>query len=309
MKKRLLILGASGFLASNFINKYKKKYQIISSIKSKIKSKDKLFKGTKIINENILDKKINIYSKKKLDFAVYSVALNSKKSNENKYLSHKINYEGIKKFCKIIKKNKIKKVLKISTIKVYSNNPNIKVTEKTKANPKDNYASHIYKADQYLKKFCIKNNVEYFILRVANGFGLPLISSKETERILLNNFVKQAIENRKIKIKSDIDLYKNFVSINNIIDAIDFIINKKNLTKGLYLYSNKFSQKLSQVAKKIKIIYLKEFKKEIRILSKFKNKKTNTKFKVSSAKIRRAGFKPINNELDELKKLILRFKI
>lgn len=309
MKKKLLILGASGFLASNFIHKYKKKYQIISSIKSKVKSKNKLFKGTKIINENILNKKINIYSKKIIDFAIYSIALNSKKSNENKYLSYKINYEGIKKFCKIIKKNKIKKVIKISTIKVYSDNPNIKITEKTKANPKNNYASHIYKADKYLKEFCIKNNVEYFILRVANGFGLPLINSEETKRILLNNFVKQALENKIIKINSEIDLYKDFISINNIIDAIDFIINKKNLTKGLYLLSNNFSQRLSEISNKIKIIYLKEFKKEIKILSKFKNKKTNTKFKVSSDKIRRAGFKSVSNETDELKKLILRFKI
>lgn len=309
MKKKILILGASGFLASNFIKKYKQKYQIISSIKSKVKSKNKLFKGTKIINENILDKKITIYSKKIIDCAVYSIALSSKESNESKYLSNKINYEGIKKFCKIIKQNKIKKVIKISTIKVYGNNPNIKVTEKTKANPEDNYATHIFKADQYLKKFCINNDIKYFILRVTNGFGLPLIKSKETDRILLNNFVIQALKNGKIRINSDIDLYKDFTSINNIIDAIDFIISKKNLKEGLYLFSNRFNQKLSQVAKKIKNIYLKELNKEIKILSKFKNKKKNTNFKVSSAKIRNAGFKLINNEIDELKKLILRFKI
>ena len=106
--KRLLILGASGFLASNFINKYKK-YQIISSIKSKVKSKNKLFNGTKIINENISDKKINLYSNNTIDFAIYSIALGSKESNENKHLSYKINYEGIKKLCKIIKKIILKK--------------------------------------------------------------------------------------------------------------------------------------------------------------------------------------------------------
>ena len=209
-----------------------------------------MFNGTKIINENISDKKINLYSNNTIDFAIYSIALGSKESNENKHLSYKINYEGIKKLCKIIKKIILKKVLKISTIKVYGNSPNIKITERARANPKDNYASHIYKADQYLKEFCIKNDVKYYILRVANGFGRPLINSKETKRILLNNFVKQALENRKIKINSEIDLYKDFVSVNNIIDAIDFIINKKNLTKGLYLFSNKFSQKLSQISKK-----------------------------------------------------------
>ena len=83
------------------------------------------------------------------------------------------------------KKNNIKKVLKISTIKVYGNSPNIKITERARANPKDNYASHIYKADQYLKEFCIKNDVKYYILRVANGFGRPLINSKETKRIFI----------------------------------------------------------------------------------------------------------------------------
>ena len=37
MKKKVLVVGAAGFLASKFISKYKDKYRIISSIKSKKK--------------------------------------------------------------------------------------------------------------------------------------------------------------------------------------------------------------------------------------------------------------------------------
>ena len=46
--KKNFNLGASGFW-HQILLKYKQKYQIISSIKSKVKSKNKLFKGTKII--------------------------------------------------------------------------------------------------------------------------------------------------------------------------------------------------------------------------------------------------------------------
>ncbi len=309
MKKKILILGGAGFLTSNFINKYKKKYEIISSVKSKIKSKNKLFKGTKIIIENILSKKINIYSNNRIDFAIYSIALGSRESNINKQLSYKINFLGIKKLCKILKKNNIKNAIKISTIKVYGNSPNLKITENQKANPKDNYAFHIYKADQYFKKFCEKNNINYYILRVSNGFGLPLINSKETNRILVNSFVIQALKKRKIKINSKVDFIKDFVSINNIIEGIDFIINKKKLKKGLYLFGNNFSKKLSQVAKKIKIIFAKEFNKEVEIISKFNKKKVNIKFQVSPKKIIDAGLKLKNDENTDLKKFILKFKI
>ena len=309
MKKQILVFGASGFLASNFIHKYKKKYKIISSIKSKKKSKNKLFKGTKIIIENITNKKINFYSNNRIDFALYTIALGSMESIKKKNLSYKINFESIKKFCKILKKNNIKNVIKISTIKVYGNYLNCLITEEQKPNPKDNYSFHICKADEYLKKFCQENDIKFYLLRVPNGFGIPIINSKETGRILINNFVKQALQRRKIRIHSKIDLTKEYVSINNIIESINFIINKKKLKSGIYLLSNNFSRKLSQVAKKIKDIFKTELNKKIEILDDFTNKKTNLKFKVSSVKIRKAGLKSTSSELNDLKKLILNFKI
>ena len=118
-----------------------------------------------------------------------------------------------------------------------------------------------------------------------------------------------ALQRRKIRIYSKIDLTKEYVSINNIIESINFIINKKKLKSGIYLLSNNFSRKLSQVAKKIKEIFKTELNKKIEILNDFTNKKTNLKFKVSSVKIRKAGLKSTSSEINDLKKLILNFKI
>jgi len=303
MKKKVLVVGAAGFLASKFISKYKDKYRIISSIKSKKKKNFKLFKGTKIIIENILNKKKD-YKPQKIDVVIYSVALDAAQSADNNLKSKKVNYEAVKVFCKYLKSNEVKKVIKLSTIKVYGKNPNFSLSEKSKFNPEDNYSKHILKSDMYLEKFCNKNKINFQILRVSNGFGVPAIKTKESSRVLVNSFVYQASLLKKIYISSQFNMVKNFIRIENIVDCIDFLIKKQNVPNGVYLLAGKSNYDLASIVRLIKKTFKKEFNKEIIIDYNFNKKKLNKNFKIEKNKIKKIGFNFIKKDKQEIIKLI-----
>lgn len=305
MKKKILVLGSTGYIASSFIKNYKKKYKILASIRSKKKSENKIFNHTNKIVENILSNNFAKYKENFIDTAIYSLALNAKESEKNYQLSKKLNYSVIKVFCKTIKKYNIKKLIKLSTIKVYGNKPNFLIDEKTSTNPKDNYSKHILDADKYLEKFCKKNKIRYFILRVSNGYGRPDIKSKEAERVLVNNFVISAINKNYIKIKTQFNINKNFIRIEEIINCIEYLISKKNIKSGIYLLSSKKNISILEMAILIKKIFLKNFNKKLKIFYNFKNESIlNKNFKINSSKIEKIGFKTKEKYSKEISKLI-----
>ena len=198
MKKKILVLGSSGYISSSFIKNFKKKYKILSSIRSKKKSEHKIFSDTKIIIEDILKNNFAKYKENTIEGAIYSIALNAKESEKNYKLSKKLNFLAIKVFCKLIKNYNIKKLIKLSTVKVHGNQPNFLINEKSKLSPQDNYSKHILSADKYLENFCKKNKIKYYILRVSNGFGKPSLNSKEAKKVLLNSLVIQALKKKEI---------------------------------------------------------------------------------------------------------------
>lgn len=303
-KKTILVLGAGGFLASKFIHKYKKKYKIISSFKSRKKSNHKIFSGTKKVIENILTSQ-KIYNFGKIDLAIYSVALNTEKSAKNKVESKKVNYDGIKNFCKKITKNKIKNVIKLSTIKVYGQNPNFKINERSIYNPQDNYSRHILKSDLYFEKFCKRNDINYKILRVSNGFGVPAINSKESLRVLLNNFVYQATKYNKISINSKYNIIKNFIRIEDIVKGIDFFVKNNSIDEGTYLMGGKFNYNLYSISNIIKKNIQNLFGNKTFVEYKFNKKKfINKNFNLDTNKLSKLGYSVPRKEKEEIINLI-----
>tara|TARA_B100001057_G_scaffold464924_1_gene520558 strand:+ start:453 stop:1391 length:939 start_codon:yes stop_codon:yes gene_type:complete len=306
MKKKILVLGSTGYIASSFIKNYKNKYKILASVRHKRKSEHKIFHNTKIIIEDILKKNFAKHKEDSIKAVVYSISLNAKESEKNYQLSKKINYLAVKFFCKFVKKYNIKKLIKLSTVKVYGNQPNFIINEKTKTNPKDNYSKHILNADRYLENFCKKNQIKYHILRVSNGFGKPSLKSKEAQKVLVNSFVIQALKKSVIQIKTKKNIIKNFISISDVVKCINFLISKNNVQSGVFLLSGKKNKSLLKLAFEISEIFLKKYKKIIKVNNNFDSPKIiNPNFKINSNKLKKIGFSNLKkNYNQDIKDLI-----
>ena len=167
MKKKILITGASGFLATNLIKKLKNNKNYIidgiipesSNLKNKFQLRKKNLIKCNLENFNRLNKKII----KNYDFVI-NFAGNIDHKNNKKNIN--VHYKGLKNLVKIINKRALKLFIQIGSSMEYGkiNSPHV---ENMVCKPNSSYGRAKYLATNYLKKK-IKN---YIVLRPYQIYG------------------------------------------------------------------------------------------------------------------------------------------
>ena len=109
----------------------------------------------------------------------------------------------------------------------------------------------------------------------------------------------------EIRIKTKNDIIKNFISIKDIVNCINFLLSKNFVPSGVYLLSGKKNISLYKLAGEIRDIFFKKYNKKIKVIQNFNNSKIiNPNFKINSSKLSKIGFfnlkKNYNNDIREL---------
>lgn len=153
-KKTLMITGASGFIGTNFIEKYKNKYNIIQVDLLKIKPEEIEFKN--------------------VDTVLHLAALVHQMNGAPREKYFEINTELTKKVAEVAKKNKVKHFVFYSTVAVYGTHGNLNekliLTKESKVNPKTPYAQSKWEAEKILKNL-ESSNFKISILRPPMVYG------------------------------------------------------------------------------------------------------------------------------------------
>jgi UDP-glucose 4-epimerase len=302
MKKTILVTGAGGFLGSNFIKKFNSLYKFICFFKDKKKIKSRIYNGHEKILLNFLKNQRIKIKNRNINTILHAASISENLSKKNIVISRKFHHNAIVKIIELAKKNKIKKIIKLSSIKVYGQNLNKTINENTKVNPKTPYANNIYYSDRLLLKLGKINDIKIIILRLANGFGLPIFKDIENTSIIMNNFCFQAITNDFIKISSKKNYLKNFISLDVILKCINFFINNDKCKNGVYLLGSHSQTSLYYTAQLVKKCYDHLKKRNIKILHNFQNLSIpNKKLKISLKKIEQCGFYFKENKKKEIK--------
>ena len=199
---------------------------------------------------------------------------------KNKKIAIKTNVGSIKLILKYIKKKQ--KIIYPTTNSGYGIGAKDKFCdENSPLNPISLYGTTKLQAEKLVLSH--KNSIAF---RLATVFGF---SYRMRTDLLVNNFVKTAVEKRKLSIFEP-HFRRNYVHIKDVVDSFLFAINNFTKLKGNVFNLGLSSANLSKLmlAKKIKK-NLKNIKIEI-----IKNKKDPDKrdYYVSNRKIEKAGFKP-----------------
>jgi nucleoside-diphosphate-sugar epimerase len=203
LKKKILIIGSSGYLGNHLKVKLSKKYSIISTHKKNKKLVD-------ICDYSKLDNYINI--NKKIEYLINCSGQYSK----NLKRFRNITIRGNKNIIKTAKKFNIKVIL-CSTTSIYGNK-------------KDDYINSKLLAENLY----IKSGIDYKILRIGNVYDSALKKKGLLNNLMLffNNKIK------KIEIKNS-NIYRNFIHINDFCNLVLLVIRdwKKNKKKVFVLSS------------------------------------------------------------------------
>lgn len=228
----ILLTGVTGYLGKIIYTELKKKNFIIyGSSRSKTKPADLFIDFEK--------PKFKISEIKKLGIKViiHQVSINQKDSEIFPKLANKVSIEGTTKLIELAKKIGVEKIIYFSTSHVYGKNLIGSVSEKTKIMPINNYSNIHSKVE----KICNNNSKFFtngiFILRLSNIIGSPRRKNIKFWKLVCNELCYQAIKNKKIIINSSGKQFRDFLSIDNLIEVIEKIILNKNFKNNTHIFN------------------------------------------------------------------------
>ena len=169
--KKVLVTGGSGFIGSHLINKlllnnYKDN---CLDLKNNLLLKGKnynFFKGD-ILNKKILNK-----ASKNCDITIHLAAsLGVKNTDNNLTQCLDSNILGTKNVLEAAKNNKIKYFLYFSSSEIYGDQKNFPIYEDFASQNRSVYAISKIAAENYVKGYFQKYNIEYNIIRFFNVYG------------------------------------------------------------------------------------------------------------------------------------------
>jgi len=307
--KTILISGGAGYLGTeltiNLLRNYKVIVYDVLYFPWLLKNKKKIKN-----NKNLKFIKKNIYDVEKKDLNGVDIVCdlngisNDPSSEINSRHTWKINYFGRLKFAEMAKKSGVSRYIFNSTCSVYGFNRK-KVFENSKKNPISTYAKANYKAER--KIFCLKNRK--FKVNALRNSTLYGFSNTMRLDLVINIFVLNLMNQKKIFVDGDGNQYRPFISINDICKIYNILI-KNNLLPSFICNLVSFNSKISFIAEKI----CKTLNYNLNLIQYKKNFSDKRNYIVGSKNFKKyfgAKFKfsKFEKEIINLKKNLKRFNI
>lgn len=229
-KKTLMITGASGFIGSNFIERYKDKYNIIPVDLLKVKPEELNF-------ENV-------------DCVLHLAALVHQMKGAPREKYFEVNTELTKRMAEESKKQGVKHFVFYSTVKVYGYdgdlyNHNIILNENSPCNPKnDPYGESKWEAEKILKNL-EDENFKVGIIRPPMVYGKGVKGNMESLIKLIQKLPILPFNYTKNK--------RSLVNIENLMYLTSLVINKK--AQGVFLPLDEKNLSLKEIVEGIEKVY------------------------------------------------------
>ena len=242
MKKKILIIGGSGFIGYHLAKRCLAKGWSVSSFST---SKPKKIRKLKHLNYIIGDiSKLNHLSRIKGYFD-FVVNLGGHVDHKNKIKTYNSHFQGTKNLAKFFLNRKIKIFIQMGSSGEYGKlkSPH---NEKFSGNPSSSYASSKLKASNYLINLFKKENFPVVILRLYQAYG-----PKQSINRLIPIIITNSISNKSFPC-SEGKQFRDFIYIDDVIDAIvKCITSKKYILGQIFNLGTGKSIKVAKIIKKI----------------------------------------------------------
>ena len=185
MKKKILIVGGAGYVGGVIVDLLLKNKNYEVTVFDNLLYEDSYRKNCNFINGDIRDKSFYNAKLNKYEVIVWLAALVGDGACAiNPNLTDQINFQTLKKLCKIYKK----RIVFISTCSVYGAQNGI-LNEDSSVNPLSHYASSKLKCESILK------NKDSIIFRLGTLFGISDNYSRIGMDLVVNTLVAKPFLN------------------------------------------------------------------------------------------------------------------
>lgn len=167
--------------------------------------------------------------------AIYHIAGQSSGeiSFENPVYDLQTNAQSTLLLLKLALKNNIKKFVYASTMSVYGDQEALPVTEESIPNPKSFYGVGKLASEHYLRIYA-EYGINCTALRLFNVYG-PGQNLTNMKQGMVSIFLAQALQKGHIHVKGSLDRFRDFVHIDDVVDA--FLKSGRVEGKGYGVYN------------------------------------------------------------------------
>lgn len=248
---KILVTGAYGLIGQHLINSIPENNQVIATSRIKRKNFDN--------KKNIINKIINWESEieinkllKGVDIVIHGAAVDQSLSFKNPLQAIEFNSLYTQRLINLAIKKGVKKFIYFSTVHVYKSRLIGNISENTGLSNSHPYSISKKLGEEFIINAVENTNTTAIILRLSNVIAPPLLLESNGWGLVSNDFCKQAISNREIKIKNDVSILRDYVDIIQITDLVNHLINYKGkFKKTIYNVSSGNSKTLLEVAQTI----------------------------------------------------------
>jgi len=217
-----------------------------------------LEKGVKFVNEDILD-----YQKFQKSCIGYDMIIHLAAKSDVVYsvlhpeITNEINVTGTENVLKCCVENKIKKIIFASSAAVYGD-CDLVISETTDKNPLSPYGKNKLAAEEIVKKYSAKFDIDAIILRMFNVYGK---GQNIQYAGVISKFITNISKGEDIEINGDGEQTRDFVSIFDVVNAFDCAIKNIQGKRGsVYNIGSGNSVSINELAKNILAITNKPLK-------------------------------------------------
>jgi len=318
--KSILCTGALGFIGSNFVNFFEKKYNkvkiIILDINDYCSSFDNIDnKNIKIIIGDIGNTQLVSYILKKyqidtiINFASYSHVDNSFYNSIEFTKNNILNTHFFLETCRVYQQetNQLKLFLHISSDEVFGQSEtSTPKTEGDRFNVSSPYASTKAAQECLCMSYYHSYKLPIIITRSSNIYGIQQYPEK-----LIPKFICHMIDGKKCPIQGDGSHKRLFLHVLDLCEALDIVIHKGIIGES-YNISSDFSNEYTVMEVANMVVKLFDINNNVEDFIEFvEDRNFNDKrYYMSSEKLKTLGWFPkrINFE-EELKEIIKWYKL
>lgn len=216
-KKAVIISGANGYFGSIACTYFQSQgWQVLKAIRQN---------SSGILLD--LDRPEEFAKQKidsQVDLFIHAAAAHEVTCREHPYRSIFHNTIGTKAILDFCVSNRIKNFVYLSTFHVFGH-PTGKIDELTLPLPANDYGLSHLQAEEYVQMYTRENKISGMIIRPSNFFGIPESLNKFKRWTLTPlAFCREAVEQKKIVLKTPGFQMRNFISVFDICAALNSVI-------------------------------------------------------------------------------------
>jgi len=240
-----------------------------------------------------------------IDMVIHAAGLTASECFKNPLLADSFNGSATKRLIKAGASKKIKYFIYLSTVHVYNSNLKGLISEQTPLLNSHPYAISNIKGENETLLESKKNNINGLVLRLSNIFGPPISDDINYRNLLMGEVAYQAINNNEIKLSSNGEQLRNFMTITELCEVFSFLLNEIDIFSKVNILNigSLWNTSILDAVKIARDVISKKIMQEIPIHTIKQNIQTTYSLNFSSQKLYELGYEPLNYVNDEINNL------